>query len=133
MSTKRRVLTIRTDSGSIKIPARLTSEEWALFEELARREGRSVTGQISWLLRQRLAARAPETGFHGLEIAPVARVRKAREAADDRESRSYWRARSAEERLAEVERLRELAYSLQTGGNGLPGIVFEGAVVRGAP
>ena len=34
---------------------------------------------------------------------------------------------------AEVERLRELAYSLQTGGNGLPGIVFEGAVVRGAP
>lgn len=127
----RRVLSIRIGSGSLKIPARLTSAEWSRFKELARLEGRSVTGQVSWLLRRHLSERAAGSAHAGFEVASVARVRKASEVAEDRESLAYWRAQSPDERIAEVERLRLIAYSMQTGKDALPGIVLKGRVVRG--
>src|SRR5947209_8424303 len=54
MRKQRKVLSVRTKGRVIKIPASLTVDEWSLFQSRAEHEGRSVTGQVSWLIREHL-------------------------------------------------------------------------------
>lgn len=130
-SGRRRVLSVRAGDKSIKIPARLGSEEWEDFRQAAEREGRSVTGQISWLIRSYLAeSGTPEGGYRDLELAPVLRVRERGEARADDEMRAYWLSRSPDERVAEVERLRVLGAALNSGSTERPGIERVGRVIR---
>lgn len=128
---RRRVLSVREGAGTIKIPAQLTGREWKQLGDAARRQGRSVTGHVSWLIRQYLQGRpAREDPVPTTRVAPVLRIRRMREVRDDEEMLAYWLTRPPEERVTEAERLRHMAYSIHTGESELPGIALVGAVVK---
>lgn len=127
--SRRRILSVRSGKRSFKVPARLEPEEWAALRLAAEREGRSVTGQVSWLIRRYLR----EPGSQRDRIEPVLQVRDAGAARDDSGMSDYWLSRPGNERVAEAFRLSRLALSLAGAPSGSARIDAVGRVVRKSP
>jgi len=113
---ERKVVSIRVGDGSIKIPARLSREQWTRFRAAAEREGRSITSQISWLIRRYLGEAEPRIAKAGgaggasvvRERGPLRLVPMEDTGAD----LAHWLGKTPAERVAAVEFLREQYYAL---------------------
>lgn len=129
-TSKRRILSVRTEGRALKLPARLTREQWGAFEKASRGEGRSVTGQLSWLIRRflgepELPARAVAESASLLKDSPIRVV--ATGGGDLR----FWLGKTPAERLAAVEFLRSQYYAL-SGYRALPRLARAVRVVERA-